>query len=123
MRQRVYQHTHNDSWNQGKDWIIEYFEDASFTRNDAEYYEAHLIHRYETYKYFNMAKEDFGPGTWIPKTDPEWKMYVESDFSCVPLDTYVNKVRDQLSVARKRLLEKRKERMLSKPIHLTMIIL
>ena len=85
LRQRVYHHTYNDDWNEGKDWIIEYFENDSFTRNDAEYYEAHLIHKYGTHRYYNIAKDDYGPGSWIPKEEPEWKLYQEEDFPAVIL--------------------------------------
>lgn len=72
LDKRLMEHKVKNAWAYGN-YKIDYFEVQS--RTDAEAYEAHLIAYYDTYKYFNKAKANWGLSTYLPTTII-WKPYV-----------------------------------------------
>ena len=76
---RIEEHSKNDMWCFDKTWRIEYIEMP--TRNDVYSLESHFIAKWETYKWFNKAKQHFGLLSFI-KDDFEWKVAENELFVC-----------------------------------------
>ncbi len=74
---RVQEHKINESWVNTTQWKILYFTVA--TKSESEAWESHLIALYETYKYFNTAKKDWGLIDLFRNTVPVWKIYSIAD--------------------------------------------
>ena len=82
LRDRVIEHLRRDMWSHGN-FKVEYF--ITNSRTDAEFFEAHLIALYKTYKYHNVAKKDWGISEYLPKII-NWNNYIEYD--CLSLDEF-----------------------------------
>lgn len=74
LLQRVSEHT-KDFWYEKGDWDIEYFSDNLNSRTDCEMWESHLIAKYETFKYYNSAKKDWGICSFIKNIEPKWEHF------------------------------------------------
>lgn len=48
-------------------------------RTDAEFLESHFIAYYKTFKYFNIAKKNWGESDVYPKGKYKWKVYIIYD--------------------------------------------
>lgn len=69
LEKRIYEHSYNDSWCQGKSWKIEYI--TVPTKNDAHALEGHFIALYGTNRWYNKAKTTLGLLSFV-KNDFEW---------------------------------------------------
>ena len=69
LEKRIYEHSYNDSWCQGKSWKIEYI--TVPTKNDAHALEGHFIALYGTNRWYNKAKTALGLLSFV-KNDFEW---------------------------------------------------
>ena len=69
LEKRIYEHSYNDSWCQGKTWRVEYI--TVPTKNDAHALEGHFIALYGTNRWYNKAKTDLGLLSFV-KNDFEW---------------------------------------------------
>ena len=79
LRQRIYAHK-GEEWTQGRHFTITCF--RCDTRSEAEAFESHFIAEYETWKYFNTSKADWGINHWLSNVDVNWKPIESSvDFS------------------------------------------
>ena len=80
---RIQEHKKYEEWVAATEWKILYFEVN--TKSESEAWESHLIAKYETYKWFNTAKKDWGLIKAFEKIYPVWKVYSISDI-CVDID-------------------------------------
>lgn len=78
INERITAHASEDNWRYKGNWRIEYFECEN--RSEAEAFESHLIALYETHKYFNKAKKDWGINKYLPDVESWWQLYSESCF-------------------------------------------
>lgn len=69
LYQRVYEHFRDDEWCKGS-FRIEYITVNS--RTDASAYESHYIALYQTYKYSNKDKSNWGLSECLLNRDDEW---------------------------------------------------
>ena len=74
---RIKEHEKNESWVSLSKWKISYF--YVKTKSESEAWESHLIDRYETYKWYNTAKKDWGTIGAYRDIFPEWKTYMIKD--------------------------------------------
>lgn len=84
LQQRIYEHLTKDIWCKGKNWKIEYF--VVNNRTEAENFESHFIALYETYKYYNDAKSDWGVSSYLPK-EINWIEYKQLNLTNDELET------------------------------------
>lgn len=75
--QRVYEHKKNDEWVNTSNWKILYF--YVMTKSESESWESHLIAKYQTYKWYNTAKKDWGLIGAFKDIYPAWKVYSIED--------------------------------------------
>ena len=84
LRQRIYAHK-GEEWTQGRRFAITCF--RCDTRSEAEAFESHFIAEYETWKYFNSSKADWGINQWLSAVDVKWKPIEDAvDFSQRTID-------------------------------------
>ncbi len=62
-------HMNNDNWANDACWRVEYFECENCS--EAEAFESHLIALYETWRYYNKAKCDWGENRWHEPGDQQ----------------------------------------------------
>lgn len=74
LEKRLMAHMCMDSWANDGCWRVEYFECES--RSEAEAFESHLIALYETHKYYNKAKTNWGLNRFLPDVEKWWKVAV-----------------------------------------------
>lgn len=84
LHKRVLQHRKCDKWAVGEEWLIEYFYRDDLSRTDTEYLESHFIALYETYKWYNKAKSDWGISRFIDDASIEWKVYCGNTLDGTP---------------------------------------
>lgn len=72
LESRIKEHCKKDEWAKGN-FRVDYFSVNSQT--DAEAFESHLIALYETYKFYNKAKADWGVSSFLP-IDITWNKYI-----------------------------------------------
>lgn len=68
---RLTAHLYRDNWCKEGNWDIEYFECQN--RSEAEAFESHLIAVYETWKYYNKSKANWGANRFLPNVETWWK--------------------------------------------------
>jgi len=71
LDRRLNAHLCCDDWCKSGNWDIEYFECQN--RSEAEAFESHLIAVYETWKYYNKAKANWGVNRFLPNVENWWK--------------------------------------------------
>lgn len=69
---RLREHRTKDEWTTGI-YTVEYF--LVNSKTDAEAFESHLIALYQTHRFYNKAKKDWGLSDYLPK-NPTWKHYI-----------------------------------------------
>lgn len=74
LEKRLLAHANNDKWALNGCWRVEYFECEN--RSEAEAFESHLIALYETHKYYNKAKTNWGLNRFLPDVEKWWKVAV-----------------------------------------------
>lgn len=74
LEQRIKEHSKEEKF-QGHNWEIEYIDCEGRSRTDTEYLEAHYISLYQTYKYLNSGKSNWGVSQIISDNENEWKQY------------------------------------------------
>jgi hypothetical protein len=79
LSSRLTAHLYNDDWCRSGNWDIEYFECQN--RSEAEAFESHLIAVYETWKYYNKAKANWGINRFLPNVENWWKPARISSFA------------------------------------------
>lgn len=75
LKQRTAEHLRYDKWCNKKSWIVEYLEVSN--RSEAESLESHFISLYQTGKYYNKAKNDWGINKIISTSELHWKTFCE----------------------------------------------
>ena len=70
LEKRLLTHANNDKWALNECWKVEYFECEN--RSEAEAFESHLIALYETHKYYNKAKANWGVNKYLPNVESWW---------------------------------------------------
>ena len=93
LQQRINEHLKKDSWCWNVPYKVEYIE-GNFSRTDAEYIEAHYISLYETYKYYNRTKSNWGISNYIPYKEDKWKYYDVVNFHI--LNEKCNKLEEEV---------------------------
>lgn len=87
LEQRINSHRY-DYWFRGKNWEIKYIITPNESRTDTEYMEAHFISYYESYKYYNEAKNNWGVSKFIPEyKEEDWILYDSPDIEINPSKT------------------------------------
>ena len=76
LGRRLLEHFRKDVWSHGK-FQVDYINVKSKT--DAEFLEAHFISYYETFKYFNVAKKDWGISSIVTLQEYLWHPYIWYD--------------------------------------------
>lgn len=74
LEKRLMAHASKDLWALDGCWKVEYFECEN--RSEAEAFESHLIALYETHKYYNKAKTNWGLNRFLPDVEKWWKVAV-----------------------------------------------
>lgn len=78
LKQRVVEHL-IDSWcdRRNYNYKVEYFTEGLNSRTDCEVWESHLIAKYQTYKWNNISKADWGLATCLVGKEDEikWKEF------------------------------------------------
>lgn len=74
---RIKEHERDEEWVSLSKWKILYFNVK--TKSESEAWESHLIAKYETFKFYNTAKRDWGLISEYNKIVPEWKVYSIDD--------------------------------------------
>jgi len=74
FKDRIARHK-KDLWNGDSEWKIQYFQVVN--RSEAEAIESHLIALYETHKYYNVAKSNWGINSYLPSFEDRWIDYAE----------------------------------------------
>ena len=77
LAQRVQEHKKNEPWVNNSKWKILYF--TVNNKSESESWESHLIARYETYKWYNTAKKDWGLIGTFKDIYPAWSVYSIDD--------------------------------------------
>lgn len=72
---RIKEHFKFDSWSTSESFIIEYFKVS--TRSEAEAWESHLISLYNTGKYYNKSKKNWGIIASFVKINIQWEILAE----------------------------------------------
>lgn len=75
LEARLREHLHNDDWC-NKNFSIEYINVDIDNRSEAEAFESHYISLYETYKYFNKAKQHWGINKYLPDRESDFTEYI-----------------------------------------------
>ena len=83
LEKRLLAHANNDEWALDGCWKVEYFECEN--RSEAEAFESHLIALYETHKYYNKAKANWGINKYLPDVESWWKPAVNP--TCADFET------------------------------------
>lgn len=88
LKDRIIEHCKKDVWSHGY-FRVEYIELQSKT--DAEYLESHFISVYQTDKYFNKAKKEWGKSALLDNHKFIWKLYIiyNNDITMANIDTLV----------------------------------
>ena len=73
LSQRVSEHLKNEPWVSLSKWKILYFQVN--TKSESESWESHLIAKYETYRWYNTAKKDWGLIYAFNDKYPKWNIY------------------------------------------------
>lgn len=76
LKQRIQEHE-KDNWCKVRRWKIEYITTNVNNRTEAEFFESHYISLYQTYKYYNIKKPNWGTSNLIPFTENDWKEYTD----------------------------------------------
>lgn len=71
LESRLTAHLYHDDWCKNGNWDVEYFECQN--RSEAEAFESHLIAVYETWKYYNKSKANWGVNRFLPNVETWWK--------------------------------------------------
>lgn len=82
LRERIIEHFRRETWSFGN-YKVDYF--IVNSRTDAEFFEAHLIALYKTYKYYNIAKSDWGISEYLPN-EINWIEYMQ--YNCSNLNDF-----------------------------------
>lgn len=77
--QRVIEHKKNDEWCRTRNWKIEYITNGIDTRSEADAFESHYISLYNTSKYFNIAKDNYGVNKYLPDRENDWILFDQDD--------------------------------------------
>lgn len=77
LKNRIEEHKTQDWWAKGNNFRIEYLKENINTRTDAEYFEAHYISLYNTDKWYNKAKANWGISSFLPDREKEWIEYID----------------------------------------------
>lgn len=72
---RIKEHAKSDFWTVNEEFKIEQFE--CDTRSEAEAWESHLISLYDTSKYYNTFKKDWGLISFLKDIEPKWSVVEE----------------------------------------------
>lgn len=75
LQQRMQEHEKNDNWCFVRRWKVEYIETNINNRTEAEFFESHFITLYQTYKYFNIKKQNWGTSDLVQFSDNDWKEF------------------------------------------------
>ena len=92
LDKRIYEHSYNDSWCQGKSWKIEYI--TVPTKNDAHALEGHFIALYGTNRWYNKAKTTLGLLSFV-KNDFKWNVLYEN---CKVVCKKINRTLDDICI-------------------------
>lgn len=84
LKKRIMEHAQNDTWCRNRKWRIEYITEDITNRSEAEAFESHYISLFETDKYYNYAKADWGINRHLPKRN-DWKVFAEDDIDQIEL--------------------------------------
>lgn len=87
LKDRIYEHK-NDYWFKDKQWKIEYIDREISSRTDAEYLEAHFISLYQTNKWYNRSKAEWGISSFIDIDENEWKEFQNCEIEEICNDIY-----------------------------------
>ena len=93
LSQRVSEHLKNEPWVSLSKWKILYFQVN--TKSESESWESHLIAKYETYRWYNTAKKDWGLIYAFNDKYPKWNIYSIEDI-VVDLDYTKYQVLDDI---------------------------
>lgn len=77
LQQRLNEHEKYDKWCYTRRWKIQYIETGINNRTEAEFFESHFISLYNTDKYFNNAKSNWGVSCLVPFVEQDWKEYIQ----------------------------------------------
>lgn len=94
LAQRVAEHKKYDAWVNTSSWKIQYFYVG--TKSESESWESHLITKYSTYNWYNVAKKDWGAIGLYKEVYPRWRVYSIDDI-VVELDYDKLKMLDDYS--------------------------
>lgn len=74
LKKRIKEHE-KDDWCKVRRWKIEYITTNINNRTEAEFFESHYISLYQTDKYYNIKKSNWGTSNLIPFTENDWEEY------------------------------------------------
>lgn len=77
IKRRIIEHSKDERF-KGTTWKIEYINKDVRTRTDAECLEAHYIAKYQTYKYLNSSKSEWGICSFITN-EHKWIEFGKED--------------------------------------------
>lgn len=94
---RIYAHR-RDSWCQGKNWKVQYFECDN--QSEVEAFESHLIALYETHKFYNKSKSNWGINKYLPSVEDWWKNAENGVYADYETFLFAKKFREILKAKR-----------------------
>lgn len=80
-----------DKWVNDGVWKVQYFECEN--RSEVEAFESHLIALYQTYKYYNKAKKNWGLNKYLPDVEDRWKDLTEEKYSDLETKLFILRIR------------------------------
>lgn len=99
LERRIVAHMNNDNWANDACWRVEYFECEN--RSEAEAFESHLIALYETWRYYNKAKCDWGQNRFLPDIEKSWKVAVLPKYDDLETMRLVSFIKDLIRKGKK----------------------
>ena len=73
LKQRTYEHTRYDDWCKRASWKVEYIDVSN--RAEAESLESHFIALYDTGRFYNKAKSEWGVNSFLTGVQFQWDEY------------------------------------------------
>ena len=101
LQQRLNEHERNDEWCFIRRWKIEYINVGINNRTEAEFFESHFISLFQTNKYFNKAKNNWGVSDLIHCEEKDWVEYIPN--SKIPIEIDIEKAQKKLNKLEKKL--------------------